>query len=107
MTTENEMPRHARHDGRGAARHDGREAARLDGTGAAWRDGGATARPRPTRDVDTPPDDAARDRSARPWLLVTGGVLLAALGLLASLHGLNFVAGQAQMTGRLAWVVAG
>ncbi|HEX5500356.1 MAG TPA: hypothetical protein VFX03_14050 [Thermomicrobiales bacterium] len=36
-----------------------------------------------------------------------GGVILAALGLLASLHGLNLVAGQAQMTGRLVWIVGG
>jgi hypothetical protein len=44
---------------------------------------------------------------ARPWLLITLGAILAMLGLLASLHGLNLVAGRPDMNGRLLWIVAG
>ena len=53
------------------------------------------------------PAEAERNRWASPWLLITIGVLLAALGLLGSLHGLNFVVGQNDMSGRLVWVVVG
>jgi hypothetical protein len=80
----------------------------------AQNDDGRMARPAdgaPARSArmngDAPPPDAARNRWARPWLLVAIGVILAALGLLASLHGLNLVVGQEEMSGRLLWVVAG
>jgi hypothetical protein len=70
------------------------------------REEGAPARVTRTN-VDSLLTDGERHGWARPWLLVAAGVILAALGLLASLHGLNLVAGQAEMSGRLLWVVAG
>jgi hypothetical protein len=72
----------------------------------ARREDGASSWATRTK-VDSRPADAARNRSARSWLLVAIGVILAALGLLASLHGLNLVVGQEEMSGRLLWVVVG